>query len=74
MSDLTQFIREFGFPIFVCVWLMWMYQKERREHAKDLKTVKDLLHKLVVLNAAIARTLDVEPLPGVVSLPPEGER
>lgn len=52
MSDFVQLLREFGFPTFFCVWLMYRVEKELRE-------MRSILHKQVVLNAVIAKTLDV---------------
>jgi hypothetical protein len=45
-------LREFGFPIFVCIWFM-------RQQAVHNRMVLEQLHKLVIANSVIARTLDI---------------
>lgn len=49
--DLLALVREFGFPIFVCVWFMWRLEKR-------LEELRTNLESLVKLNAVMIKTLD----------------
>jgi hypothetical protein len=53
MQDALQILREFGFPIFVCVW--FMYRLERKLDRHD-----DRLSQLLMVVTVIAKTLDVD--------------
>lgn len=66
MEVALQLLREFGFPTFVCVWFMWRAEKQ-------FMAIRSLLHKQAVLNAVIARTLDVPELPAEASADREEE-
>jgi len=66
--DITQIIDRWGFPVGFAVWLMMGVTRELRE-------IRALINKQVVLNAVILKTLDV---PGAAeaastSLPPSKE-
>ena len=50
--DVTQMIERWGFPVAFAVWLMFWVMR-------DLREIRTLLHKQVVLNAVILKTLDV---------------
>jgi len=52
MGQFLAVLREFGFPTFFCLWLMWRVER-------DLRDLHAVLHKQVILNAVIAKTLDV---------------
>ena len=45
------FIREFGFPIFVCVWFMWRIEKR-------LDRFYELLMGLMQATALLAKSVD----------------
>lgn len=36
-------IREFGFPVVVCMWLMWMYMRRENRMADALDKIHDVL-------------------------------
>lgn len=37
--DLMTLVQEFGFPIAVAVFFIWMYYKQAKEHKDDLKDI-----------------------------------
>lgn len=59
MDTFQQIIERLGFPIFVVLWFMWRDRQREKEQTVALKEHNRLLHKLVVVNTVIARTLDV---------------
>lgn len=73
MEIATQLIQALGFPIFVCLWLMYRVEKRlEKQHAEQ--------HRTNVLLAVVVKVLDGEgPVPdnvvdevsGVVSVPLE---
>jgi hypothetical protein len=61
--EITQMIERWGFPAAFALWLMiWV--------TRDLREIRALLHKQVVLNAVIAKTLDIPEAVAATSLPP----
>ena len=50
--DITQIIERWGFPVAFAVWLMWT-------HTRELRDMRRQLHKLMVINAVVLKTLDV---------------
>ena len=74
--DWAQILREFGLPTLFCTWLMWLHTKAHRDLRDELREMRVLLHKQVVLSAVIAKTLDVEDNPSLppspAATPPEG--
>lgn len=60
--DWMQYVERLGLPVVFCGWLMFYVMRELRE-------MKALQHKQVVLLAVISRTLDVE----VAGAEPAGE-
>jgi hypothetical protein len=78
MEIATQLIQALGFPIFVCLWLMYRVEKRlEKQHAEQ--------HRTNVLLAVVVKVLDgetsvpenvVDEVSGVVSVPlelPTGE-
>lgn len=73
MEIATQLIQALGFPIFVCLWLMYRVEKRmEKQHAEQ--------HRTNVLLAVIVKVLDgeesvpdnvVDEVSGVVSVPLE---
>lgn len=50
-SAIVSFLREFGFPIFVCVWFMWRLEKK-------MDKLTDRVHKLITVNTVLVKALD----------------
>lgn len=50
--DFQQIIERWGFPVAFALWLMWSHTRELREIRQDL-------HKLMVITAVVLKTLDV---------------
>jgi len=63
MIEITQMVERWGFPAAFALWLMmWV--------TRDLREIRALLHKQVVLSAVIAKTLDIPEAVAATSLPP----
>lgn len=60
----TSFIREFGFPIFVCVWFMWRIEKR-------LDRFLELLTGLLKATALLAKSVEHIDTEKRGQLPPE---
>lgn len=65
--DFTQIAERWGFPVAFAVWLMFGVTRELRE-------IRALLHKQVVLNAVILKTLDVPNAAEAASSLPPGKQ
>lgn len=61
MDQLIGILREFGFPIFVCLWFMWRMEK-KTDAFMEQQT------KVLLLITLLAQVLDVD-LPEQVQLP-----
>jgi hypothetical protein len=61
--DLVALIREFGFPIFVCVWFMWRLEK-RLEELRD--SIEELVKQHAVMNNTLNNLSDGSAPPGGV--------
>lgn len=63
--DITVIIERWGFPVAFAVWLMFVVTRELRE-------IRALINKQVVLNAVILKTLDIpDVVTAIASLPPD---
>jgi hypothetical protein len=53
--DILALLREFGFPIFVCVWFMWRLEKRIERFAASIE-------KLYAVNMVLAKAVDDKPV------------
>ena len=51
MEDLLSILREFGFPIFVCVWFMGRLEKR-------LEQMSSRVNRLTIVNSVLVKALD----------------
>lgn len=61
MEQVTALLREFGFPIFVCVWFMWRMEKK-------IDKFMEQISRVLLAITVLAQVLDVE-LPEQAKLP-----
>ena len=51
--DAVSFLREFGFPVFMCLWFMWRIEKK-------LDNFTASIDKLLQIVIVMAKTMDSE--------------
>ena len=50
MSDISQFIANLGFPIFVAVWMLY---KSGKDNERITETINDLKNAITILTSEI---------------------
>ena len=48
MNDISQFIANLGFPIFVAVWMLY---KSSKDNEKKMETINELKNAITLLTA-----------------------
>lgn len=62
--DIIGLLREFGFPIFVCMWFMWRLEKR-------IDRFTESIEKLTGINVTLVKTIDnLDPSNQPAPLPP----
>jgi nicotinamide riboside transporter PnuC len=59
VEQILHIIERAGFPIFVVLWFMWREHRHVKDQIVVIKEQNRLLHRLVVVNTVIAKTLDL---------------
>lgn len=53
ISGLMQVIGSLGFPIAMCIYMVWVNQNKDKEHAEEVKRLADAINELKVVMQTI---------------------